>query len=170
MYPFISDEVLVDRVQFASNDIWEDVQVVHPGNFKDLYLLSVWLDCAPRDIAAEALFTDDRESLTGFLGIRAKDLPNAQRTLLWMRLTMQTLREEKIPFTQLVNIFLKSLEFSPAELTLEPTFEMGVFNFWKTAEPLLLGTSPLETLTELLKSEKGPDWLFHGHEAPICLE
>lgn len=169
LYPFASSILTVDRIQFAQNGVWEEVQTVYPDSFKDLYNLSNWLDSAPRDIAMETLFMNESE-LCGFFGIRIKEPPSAIRTLSWMRLVTLAAIKKPRPFEELVSLCLETLGLPPDLPKTQPTFEMGVFNFWNTADPLKLKYSPLEELEKLIGIESPPSWLQNGHEAPICLE
>ena len=170
IYPFSSSTLTVDHLQFAQNGLWEKVRTVYPNNFGDLYELSDWLDKAARDVAVEALFIDSESELSGFFGIRTRDLPSANRTLMWMRLATLVATKESQSFSNLIRLCLTALHLSPELPDVEPTFELGVFNAWNTATPVLLGSSPLEKLTELLETQTGPSWLDKGHRAPICLE
>lgn len=168
-YPFASSILTVDRVQFAQNGVWEEVQTVYPDSFEDLYNLSNWLERAPHDIAMETLFMDELE-LRGFFGIRIKEPPSAIRTLLWMRLITLAATKKPRPFEQLVSLCLETLGLPPSLPKTRPTFEMGVFNFWNTANPLELGYFPLEELKKHIATRSTPSWLQDGHKAPICLE
>lgn len=169
-YPFKNSTVLVSHVQFASNGEWENVQTVHFGNFQELNDLSSWLDQAPRDVAAEILFEDDRGELIGFFGIRTNDIKGPQRTLAWMKFVMSALKAKKVFFPDLIENCLQELGFPPSIPSSELTFEMGIFNYWNTADPLLLGSSPLDEIDRLQKDNKLPAWFSDGHEAQICLE
>ena len=170
VHPFSSSTVTVDHLQFAQNGVWEDVKTVYPDNFSDLYDLSTWLAEAARDIAVEAIFMDETSEIHGFFGVRTKDLANASRTLMWIRLATLAAQKESRSFSELMMLCLTALGFSPSLPDIEPTFELGVFNFWNTAVPVILGGSPLEKLIELTANQNGPSWLYEGHEAPICLE
>ena len=170
VHPFVSSVLDVDRLQFAQNGVWEDVQTVLPNRFEDLYSLMTWLDGAARDVAVEALFVDTTSELFGFFGVRTQDFPNAERTLMWMRLATLVASGQRRPFTELMSLCLAALNLPPVLPDIEPTFELGVFNFWNTAGPVILGTSPVENLTELIATQEGPSWLYKGHQAPICLE
>ena len=112
----------------------------------------------------------NESELSGFFGVRTKDLPSASRTLLWMRLAMVAATKNSQPFNELVSLCLGTLELSSTLPDTKPIFEMGIFNVWNTAVPLRLGDSPLERLKELTALQTGPSWLYNGHEAPICLE
>lgn len=169
VYPFASSVLTVDRIQFAQNGVWEEVQTVYLDSFEDLYNLSNWLELAPRDIAMETLFIEESE-LYGFFGIRTKELPSAIRTLSWMRLVTLAATKNPRPFNQLVSLCLETLGLPPDLPKTQPTFEMGVFNYWNTANPLELGYFPLEELNKLIATKSAPSWLQDGHEAPICLE
>lgn len=132
-YPFASSVQTADCLQFAQNGVWEEVQTVYPGSFEDLYNLSNWLELAGRDIAMETLFMDGSE-LSGFFGVRTKDLPSCVRTLSWMRLATLAASKKPRPFNELVSLCLGTLGL-PSEFPhpqTKPTFEMGVFNFWNT--------------------------------------
>ncbi|VEP17284.1 hypothetical protein H1P_580031 [Hyella patelloides LEGE 07179] len=169
-YPFVSSVVTVDHLQFAQNGIWEQVQTVYPDRFEDIYNLSNWLDRAPRDIAMEMLFMDEKLELSGFFGVRTKDLPSANRTLLWMRLATLVATKDNKPFSELVSLCLETLKLPSMLPKTKPVFEMGIFNFWNTAEPLKLGDSPFEEIKKLMALKTGSSWLYDGHEAPICFE
>lgn len=169
-HPFVSSTLAIDHLQFAQNGVWEEVQTVYPNSFEDLYNLSDWLNRAGRDIAVETLFLDERSELFGFFGVRTKDFPSADRTLMWMRLATSTASEKSRPFSELMSLCLTALELPSALPDIEPTFELGVFNFWNTAVPVILGKSPVGKLTELIAKQRGPSWLYEGHKAPICLE
>ena len=169
-YPFASSVVTVDRIQFAQNGVWEEVQTVYPDSFKDLYNLSNWLERAPCDIAMETLFMEETSELSGFFGVRTKDSPSAIRTLSWMRLATLAASKNPRPFNELVSLCLGTLELPSKLPKSKPTFEMGVFNFWNTANPLILGYSPLEELKKLIATKSALLWLQNGHESPICLE
>ncbi|MBD2099954.1 hypothetical protein [Leptolyngbya sp. FACHB-261] len=169
-YPFASSLLSVNHLQFAQNGAWEKVQTVYPGSFEDLYDLSNWLDNAARDVAVETLFMDETSELSGFFGVRTKDFPSAGRTLMWMRLATLAATRNKKPFSELISLCLRTLNLPPTLPDTKPVFEMGIFNFWNTSDPLILGNSPLEKLTELMATQAGPSWLRDGHEAPICLE
>ena len=169
-YPFLSSVLTVDRLQFAQNGIWEKVQVVYPDSFADLYNLSNWLDRAARDVAVEALFMDKTAELSSFFGVRTKDLPSASRTLMWMRLATLVATRNSKPLSELIGLCLRTLNLPSTLPNIKPVFEMGIFNFWNTAEPWILGDSPLEKLKESIATQTGPFWLQNGHEAPICLE
>lgn len=169
-HPFFSSTLAVNHLQFAQNGVWEEVQTVYPNRFEDLYDLFDWLDRAARDVAVETLFVDKMSELFGFFGVRTKDLPSAYRTLMWMRLATLAASEKSRPFNELVSLCLTALNLPPALPDIDPTFELGVFNFWNTAVPVILGKSPVEKLTELITNQHGPSWLYEGHKAPICLE
>lgn len=170
VHPFSSSTVTVDHLQFAQNGVWEDVKTVYPDNFRDLYNLSTWLAEAARDIAVEAIFMDETSEIHGFFGVRTKDMANAGRTLMWIRLATLAAAQESIPFSELMNLCLTALNFPPSLPDTAPTFELGIFNFWNTAVPVMLGNSPLKKLIEIMANQNGPSWLYEGHEAPICLE
>lgn len=170
MHPFVSSTLTVDRLQFAQNGVWEDVQTVYPDSFEELYKLSHWLEQAARDVAVELLFVHETSELFGFLGVRIHDLPSPSRTLMWTRLAMLAVTEEDKPFSELMSLCLTELGLPSILPDIEPTFELGVFNCWKTAVPVMLGDSPIENLTELMATQSGPSWLYKGHKAPICLE
>lgn len=171
VHPFVSSVLDVDHLQFAQNGVWEDVQTVFPNSFEDLYNLATWLDGAARDVAVETLFLDEKSELSGFFGVRTQDYPNAGRTLMWIRLASLAASGKRRPFTELMSLCLTALNLSPVWPNhVEPTFELGVFNFWNTAGPVVLGKVPVEKLTELIASQTGPLWLYEGHQAPICLE
>lgn len=169
-HPFVSSTLAVDHLQFAQNGIWEEVRTVYPNNFSDLYSLSNWLDVAARDVAVETLFVDTTSELLGFFGVRTKDLPSAARTLMWLRLATLATSEKSRPFSELMSLCFTALNLPPMLPNVEPAFELGVFNFWNTAVPVMLGKSPVEKLTELIAKQHGSSWLYKGHKAPICLE
>lgn len=170
MYPFADFVQTVDHLQFAQNGIWERVQTVYPDSFEDLYNLSNWLNLAARDVAVELLFLDHASELAGFFGVRTIDIPSPSRTLMWMRLATLAATSKYKPFSELTSLCLEALNFPPMLPDKQPGFELGVFNFWKTAKPLTLGNSPLEQLTTLMATQAGPAWLHTGHKSPICLE
>ena len=169
-HPFVSSVLTVDHLQFAQNGVWEEVQTVYPNNFEVLYNLSNWLDRADRDVAVETLFVDTPSELSGFFGVRARDFQNAGRTLMWMRLATLAASGKSRPFNELMSLCLTALNLPPSLPDAEPTFELGVFNFWNTAIPIKLGKSPVEKLSEIMTKQSAPSWLYKGHKAPICLE
>ena len=168
--PFSTSSLTIAHLQFAQNGIWEQVETVRPNCFADLHQLSHWLDQAARDVAVEALFMNEAEELTGFVGVRTQDLPSDRRTLMWLRLAALIATTEPKSLDELLSQCLGALQLPTALPATAPTFEMGIFNFWNTAEPLRFKDSPLAELTALLVTGTGPAWLKQGHIAPICLE
>ena len=146
----------VDSLQFAQNGVWEDVQTLFPNRFDDLYRLSAWLNQAARDVAVEALFVTPEDELKGFLGIRVHDAPSAERTLMWLRLAILLASEAVRPFDQLLDLSLTMLGFPSTLPNTAPTFEMGVFNFWQSATPLLSGHDPHSLFHNLCLWDKSP--------------
>ena len=170
MHPFQQDDISVDHLQFAGDGDWEAVEIVEPGNIAQLLALTEWLENAPRDLAAEALFLDNNRELDGFFGVRTNEPASSERTLAWTQFALQALESLKAPFKSLTGNCLKALGFPPTIPQAAPSFEIGIFNFWNSAEPIKLGTTPIETLEQLLKENRGPKWLREGHQAPICFE
>ena len=121
-------------------------------------------------VQVTTLFMDETSELSGFFGVRTKESPSAIRTLSWMRLAMLAASNDPIPFNELVSLCLVTLGLPSKLPKSKPTFEIGIFNYWSTANPLVLGDSPLKEIEELTATQSAPSWLQNGHEAPICLE
>ncbi len=170
MYPFKDEVVIIDHVQFAADGNWEDVQIVRRNDPTELDDLSDWLGQAADDVAAEVLFLNEHHEISGFFGVRQQSLSGKDRTRSWLNFTEKALSASKIYFKDLVKNTLPTLGFPSHIPKSELTFEMGIFNFWKSAEPMLLGTTPLATIEDMCQKNSAPVWFSEGHDAPICLE
>ncbi len=170
MYPFKFETVSIDSVQFAADGKWEEVQTVHPGNPDDLATLSSWLDRVSEDVAAEVLFVDDQGELDGFFGVRTIAPTGPDRSCSWVNFTKQATETSELQFSELVARCLPTLGFPTTIPNSELTYEIGVFNYWNSATPLLLGTTPLDSINDYRQDDQSPSWLNQGHLAPICLE
>jgi hypothetical protein len=116
------------------------------------------------------LFLNKNNELVGFFGLRSNKVSSAERTSSWLEFAKKALNTRNLPFTELVRNTLPTLGFAPIMPDSKLTFEMGVFNFWKSATPMLLGSSPLLEIKKQQDENSAPKWFSEGHEAPICFE
>jgi hypothetical protein len=146
-------------IQLASDGAWERaVNVI--GCTVD------WIHESGENIAIEVVYLRPSDELAGFVGFRKIISDPVERCAFWQSVVSnKPFSEPDTPSTQ-VSIWLEDLNLS-CMLKLPPkSFELGVFNQWRSAGTIRLTSESFV----LSKIRDAPAWLQGGADAPICKE
>ncbi len=150
-------------IQLASGGHWENAFQI---DFANREAIARWLSSADSDVAIEVIFFDQSETLAGFIGFRRIIEIADERVAFWQDI-LESLKDlgSEGPDVHL-RACLMQLGHPPLLATSADGIELGVFNQWRSAGSIRLGSNRL-TLQE---REDGPDWIRRGATATICRE
>ncbi len=150
-------------IQLASRGEWENSFAADHASSQ---VAKEWIAAAGKNVAIESLFCDASGDRRGFIGFRRSFEHTRDRCDFWLDVVEKTKPLELNGPREHIAVWLgllgqPSLLDSPAKRV-----ELGVWNQWNSAGPVLLHT---ERLTEN-DLHHGPDWIRQGATAPICRE
>lgn len=146
-------------VQLASDGAWERA-VDLTGSTGD------WIHESGENIAIEVVYLRPSGELAGFVGFRKIISDSSERCVFWQSVVSKvSFSEPDTPSTQ-ASSWLENLKLSCMLRFLPKSFELGVFNQWRSAGTIRLTSERFV----LPKISDAPAWLQGGAEAPICKE
>jgi hypothetical protein len=150
-------------IQLASRGEWENSFAADHANSQ---VAREWIAAAGKDVAIESLFCDALGDRKGFIGFRRSFEHTRDRCDFWLDVIENTKPLESHGPKKHIALWLEFLG-QPSLLDSPATrVELGVWNQWKSAGPVLLHSERL-TENDLLH---GPNWIRQGATAPICRE
>ncbi len=163
LHPLPPPTLRKGAVQLAMAGVWEaavNVDSLSPGE------LIHWLRTAELDVALEVLFETDSGALEGFVGLRVEDADPDARVRFWTPIIAQAQKARSVRSKDYASFWSSRLGLADPTGDRPPDgWEIGVFNQWRSATPVILSDQAAPR-----RSDAPPSWILEGATAPICLE